>query len=64
MVGMELQTLPADDGQTLVAKRTAIEEPDTLPKAKRIKDLQGGSTQPAAKTLAIARRIPILEKVC
>lgn len=56
----ESQSLPADSGpSTLVAKRTAFEEPNTAPGAKRIKGFQDDRKAPAP-TL----RVPFPDKVC
>lgn len=55
----EPQSCPAGSEQNLVAKRTALEEPDLAPDAKRVKSFHDGLTGPAA-----TRRVPFPEKVC
>lgn len=59
----EPQSFPADSGQNLEAKRTAFEDPNTAPDAKRIKSFHDGLTEPDVKTPA-TRRVPFPEKVC
>jgi len=61
----ESQLFPADGRQNLlVAKRTAFEDLDPAPDAKRIKDVHDVSTEPDVKTPAITRRVSFPEKVC
>lgn len=47
-----------------VSKRSASEEPNTAPDAKRIKILHDGRPKPAAGPPATPQRIPFLDKVC
>jgi len=63
----ESQSFPANSGKTpLVAKRTALETPNTTPDAKRIKakGFYAGLIEPDVKTPAITRRVPFPDKVC
>lgn len=59
----ESQSFPADSGQFLDAKRTAFEEPNTAPDAKRIKSFHDGLAKPNVNTQAVARRVPFPDKV-
>lgn len=61
----ESQSLPADSGHNLVAaKRTASEEPNASPDAKRIKGAHDGSTEPGVKSPAVTKRVPFPDRVC
>jgi histone acetyltransferase len=58
-------SLPADGGQhPRVAKRTASEEPETAPDAKRAVGFDDGLTKPDIQLPTAAWRVPIPEKVC
>lgn len=60
----EPQSSPADSGQFLDAKRTAFEEPNTAPDAKRIKSFHDGLKKPNVNTQAVAMRVLFPDKVC
>ena len=59
----ELQSFPADSGQSLDAKRAALEEPNTTPDAKRTKSVHDGLTKSKVNSQVTARRIPFPDKV-
>jgi histone acetyltransferase len=53
----------ADRGHNLVAKRTASEELNTVPDAKKVKGFHDGSIEPDVKSPRIIRMVPFPEKV-
>ncbi|KAJ5514552.1 Acyl-CoA N-acyltransferase [Penicillium fimorum] len=63
MAKAESQSFSVDNGPGLfIAKRTACEEPNSAPDAKRAKSLHGGLIESNVKTPAIARGVPFPEK--
>jgi histone acetyltransferase len=54
----------ADNELNLAAKRTACEEQNIAPNAKRAKHFHHRLTEADGKAPAITRRVPFPEKVC